>query len=43
MAYDRARQRIVLFGGTILLDGGKQRQRINETWEWDGKRWSQVK
>jgi hypothetical protein len=40
LAYDRARQRVVMFGGTILLDGGKQRQRINDLWEWDGKQWA---
>lgn len=43
MAYARARKRVVLFGGTILLDGGKQRQRLNDTWEWDGRQWAQIK
>lgn len=32
MAYDSARQRTVLFGGT---SGG------NDTWEWDGNNWTQ--
>lgn len=43
LAYDRARQRVVMFGGTILLNGGQQRQRIRDLWEWDGKEWRQIK
>lgn len=36
IAYDRMRQRIVLFGGNIgLIDQ-------NETWEFDGKSWSRI-
>ena len=31
MAYDKARQRVVLFGGSNL----------NDTWEWDGSNWIQ--
>lgn len=37
LAYDKSRQRVVLFGGS------KQRQRLGDTWEWDGKRWTQIK
>jgi hypothetical protein len=37
MAYDALRQRIVRFGG--YLDGSGTSQ-IDETWEWDGSRWS---
>ncbi|MFY9343148.1 MAG: hypothetical protein WAT39_11695, partial [Planctomycetota bacterium] len=35
MAYDRSRQRVVLFGG---WDGGQR----NDTWEWDGTNWVDV-
>jgi hypothetical protein len=35
MAYDGARRRVVLFGGS------KQRERLGDTWEWDGKQWQQ--
>lgn len=34
MAYDRARQRVVLFGG-FGADGP-----MSDTWEWDGVRWT---
>ena len=37
MAYDSARQRVVLFGGGVGPD------RLGDTWEWDGKQWVQVK
>jgi hypothetical protein len=37
MAYDSARQRIVMFGGTTANGVGD-----NETWEWDGTRWNAV-
>ncbi len=36
MAYDSARQRVVLFGGN---DGSKH---LNNTWEWDGYTWANV-
>jgi hypothetical protein len=35
MAYDRARGRVVLFGGQANED-------FNDTWEWDGVTWTQV-
>ena len=34
MAYDRARERLVLFGG----DGGRLTE-LRDTWEWDGAAW----
>ncbi len=37
MAYDRARQTTVLFGGNE--EGGASR---NDTWLWDGTRWTEV-
>lgn len=36
MIYDRARKKIVLFGG---WDGAKT---LNDTWEWDGAKWNQL-
>lgn len=36
MAYDRGRERVVLFGGQA--DGAMAR----DTWEWDGRDWTQV-
>ena len=36
MAYDEARQRVVLFGGI-----GKPGETLGDTWEWDGQAWSQ--
>lgn len=36
MVYDSDRNRIVLFGG---FDGSRG---LNDTWEWDGSRWTQV-
>lgn len=37
MAYDAARQRVVLFGG-VHFDGSAPRPR-RDTWEWDGQAW----
>jgi len=37
MAYDQARNKIVLFGG---WDG---KSVFNDTWEWDGKNWKNIK
>jgi hypothetical protein len=34
MAYDRSRERVVLFGGF-----GKDSALLGDTWEWDGTRW----
>jgi hypothetical protein len=36
MAYEAARQRVVLFGG------GDSSSTFNDTWEWDGDAWTQV-
>src|SRR5690606_5192073 len=35
-AYDEARGRIVMFGGTPIIG---PRMSLNDTWEWDGSRW----
>lgn len=39
MVFDSNRSRIVLFGGHRTIGG--QRQRLGDTWEWDGQRWEQ--
>lgn len=40
MAYDQARQRVVLFGGGL---GGRPFNALGDTWEWDGARWTEIK
>jgi hypothetical protein len=40
MAYDAARQRVVLFGGGV--PEGAVIRALNDTWEWDGSAWAQV-
>jgi hypothetical protein len=40
MAYDSARDRLVLFGGYTITDSG--RVRLGDTWEWDGRDWERV-
>ena len=41
MAYDPVRHRVVLFGGSYW--DGKVTTHYDDTWEWDGKQWSEVK
>ncbi len=38
MAYDKGRDRIVLFGGRMGWPND-----ANDTWEWDGKEWKEIK
>jgi hypothetical protein len=41
MTYDDSRQRLVLFGGEVM--GSTQANEPNgETWEWNGREWTQV-
>lgn len=40
MAYDRARSRVVLFGGYRRTANGTLR--LGDTWEWDGSQWAQM-
>ena len=44
MAYDAARQRVVLFGGALSnpADIGAGPLHFNDTWEWDGNEWIQI-
>jgi len=39
-AYDARRRRVVVFGGYTDVDG--PRQRLGDTWEWDGAAWTLV-
>lgn len=41
MAFDSQRGRVVLFGGHNRTREG--RIRLGDTWEWDGKQWTEVK
>lgn len=44
MAYDSLRGRLVLFGGNRVLFGTDDGDTfLDDTWEWDGRRWTQVK
>lgn len=38
MAYDKERDRVVLFGGRLGWPND-----ANDTWEWDGAAWKEVK
>lgn len=40
LAYDAARERVVLFGGTTGSVG--KAAMLADTWEWDGRRWRRV-
>ena len=44
MTYDSVRRRVVLFGGNRVLFGrGRDDNRyLNDTWEWDGQKWSKI-
>ena len=43
MSYDSQRERVVLFGGTgSRPEGAERRLSPVDTWEWDGKQWTQV-
>jgi hypothetical protein len=37
MAYDRRRERVVLYGGF------HSPERLQDTWTWDGTRWEEVR
>ncbi|MEM7201647.1 MAG: kelch repeat-containing protein [Planctomycetota bacterium] len=39
MVYDRARQRVVLFGGSDAAGLYPARSPLGDTWEWDGTTW----
>lgn len=39
LAYDSARQRVVLFGGEARATGSAAANYLDDTWEWDGTSW----
>jgi Galactose oxidase, central domain len=41
IAFDSRRGRVVLFGGYNRTEDG--RNRLGDTWEWDGSKWTQIK
>ncbi len=45
MAYDNARNRVVLFGGNRVLFGAENDTAtfLQDMWEWDGTRWHELK
>jgi hypothetical protein len=45
MAYDSDRKRLVVFGGNRVLFGDENDSDtfLNDTWEWDGERWREIK
>jgi hypothetical protein len=45
MTYDNLRNRIVLFGGNRVLFGKSpdENKFLSDTWEWDGRKWTQIK
>ncbi len=42
MAYDGARQRVILTGGSTPIDGGRNFEFFNDLWSFDGTRWTKV-
>jgi hypothetical protein len=42
MTYDDSRQRLVLFGGDVKASTTQANQVNGETWEWNGREWTQV-
>jgi hypothetical protein len=44
MTYDSLRRRVVLFGGNRVLFGRnlEENKFLDDTWEWDGQRWTQI-
>jgi len=45
MAYDSLRKRVILFGGNRVLFGRNldENRFLDDTWEWDGRKWTQLK
>src|SRR5262245_49147939 len=45
MTYDTIRRRVVLFGGNRVLFGRnpKENNYLDDTWEWDGRKWTEMK
>ncbi len=43
MIYDPLRKRVVQYGGSACSAGGSQCRFLDDTWEWDGATWTQMK
>ena len=45
MAYDSVRRRVVMFGGNRVLFGRtpQDNKYLDDTWEWDGRKWTEIK
>lgn len=42
LAYDRARDRVILFGGYRVAANGRDIEPLYDTWEFDGQSWTEV-
>jgi hypothetical protein len=43
LAYDRAHERVILYGGRRLIEGPDRAMRVlTDTWAFDGRRWTQL-
>ena len=42
IAYDRVRDRVMLYGGNVLNPNGEQFDLFSDTWEFDGTQWHEV-
>lgn len=42
MAYDRARDRVILYGGNVLDPSGEKFNLFSDTWEFDGTQWHRL-
>jgi hypothetical protein len=44
MTYDSVRRRLILYGGNRVLFGRNRNDNeyLSDTWEWDGRKWSQI-
>jgi hypothetical protein len=42
MAFDRRRNRVVLFGGHAGFMPGRTGEMFGDTWEWTGSAWERV-
>ena len=45
LAYDSVRQKVIVFGGNRVLFGRRPAESrfLDDTWEWDGRKWTQIK
>lgn len=42
MAYDRARDKVILYGGNVLAEDEESFELQDDTWEFDGEQWTRV-